>query len=237
MCAPLATLVPIITSVAGAGMSLYGQSKQQKAQDDYNNKQKMLETKQKQLALTQQQAEDVVWKEKSANIIDEAGKTSAAAPRQEAMQKAENTANASNVAALEQAQAVGGDAIGKSYEGGQSDAYLKARAQAASDQTSKAIAMARLFAKQGAVGNAMQNQAIGAIDNTLQDQSLNFRARQARRGYDNAQDLISKQQSAIQLDTNAGQAEGAIGGLLFNSGAKGLGGLVGKAGGLGKLFG
>lgn len=231
MCEPTS-----IMAVLGTGLSLYGQSKQQQAQDDYNNKQKMLETKQKQLALTQQQAEDAVWKEKSANIIDEAGKINAAAPRQEAMRQAESTATTSNVSALEQAQAVGGDAIGKSYEGGQSDAYLNARAQAASDQTSKAINMARLFAKQGAVGNAMQNQAIGAIDNTLKDQSLNFRARQARRGYDNAQDLISKQQNSMQLDSNAGQTEGAIGGMLFNAGAKGVGSNLGGSGGLSKLF-
>ena len=220
---PLATWIGAATAVAGAGMSYYGQQKAQQAQDDYNNKQAALQNQQKQLALQQQAKEDDLWKEKSANIVDEASKVTAAEPRQQAMQQAEDAATASNVKALEAANALGDASVGKSAEGAQSDAYLNARAKAASEQTDRAIGLARLFGKQGAIGDAMQNQGISAIDNMLKNQGLDFQNRQQRRGFEGAVDLLGKQSNSVKFDSSAGQAAQSLGGLFTSAGMQGIG--------------
>ena len=220
--------IPIVVAAIGAGVSYYGQQKQQAAQDDYNNKQEALQNQQKQLALQQQLKEDDLWKEKSANIVDEAAKVSAAEPRQQAMTQAEDAATASNVKALEQAQALGEASVGKSAEGAQSDAYLNARAKAASEQTDRAIGLARLFGKQGAIGDAMQNQGISAMDNMLKSQGLDFQNRQQRRGLEGAVDLLGKQSNSVKFDSSAGQTEQSLGGLFVQHGMSGVGSAWGQ---------
>ena len=166
---------------------------------------------------------DDLWKEKSANIVDEASKVTAAERRQQAMQQAEDTATASNVKALEQANALGDASVGKSAEGAQSDAYLNARAKAASEQTDRAIGLARLFGKQGAIGDAMQNQGISAMDNMLKSQGLDFQNRQQRRGFEGAVDLLGKQSNSVRFDSSAGQAAQSLGGLFTSAGMQGVG--------------
>lgn len=215
--------IPLAVAIIGAGVSYYGQQQAQDAQDEYNNKQEALQNQQKQLALQQQAKEDDLWKEKSANIVDEASKVAAAEPRQQAMQQAEDTATASNVKALEQANALGDASVGKSAEGAQSDAYLNARAKAASEQTDRAIGLARLFGKQGAIGDAMQNQGISAMDNMLKSQGLDFQNRQQRRGFEGAVDLLGKQSNSVRFDSSAGQAAQSLGGLFTSAGMQGVG--------------
>ena len=215
--------IPLAVAIIGAGVSYYGQKQAQDAQDEYNNKQEALQNQQKQLALQQQAKEDDLWKEKSANIVDEASKVTAAEPRQQAMQQAEDTATASNVKALEQANALGDASVGKSAEGAQSDAYLNARAKAASEQTDRAIGLARLFGKQGAIGDAMQNQGISAMDNMLKSQGLDFQNRQQRRGFEGAVDLLGKQSNSVRFDSSAGQAAQSLGGLFTSAGMHGVG--------------
>lgn len=224
---PVLAAYPVLTSAivaaVGAGVSYYGQQQAQRAQDDYNNKQEALQNKQRQLALQQQAKEDDLWKEKSANIVDEASKVTAAESRQQAMQQAEEAATASNVKALEVANALGDASVGKSAEGAQSDAYLNARAKAASEQTDRAIGLARLFGKQGAIGDAMQNQGISAMDNMLKSQGLDFQNRQQRRGFEGAVDLLGKQSNSVKFDSSAGQAAQSLGGLFTSAGMDGIG--------------
>lgn len=235
MCAPAAfvalgasattasTLAALSTAAIGIGTTLYGQQQAQSAQDDYNNKQEALQNQQKQLALQQQAKEDELWKEKSANIVDEASKVTAAESRQQAMQQAEEAATASNVKALEAANALGDASVGKSAEGAQSDAYLNARAKAASEQTDRAIGLARLFGKQGAIGDAMQNQGISAMDNMLKSQGLDFQNRQQRRGFEGSVDLLGKQSNSVKFDSSAGQTAQSLGGLFTSAGMNGIG--------------
>ena len=222
--------IPIILAVVGTGMSIYSSQQAQAAQDDYNNKQEALQNQQKQLALQQQDREAEGWKAKSENIVDEAGKLSTGDVRNQAMQAAEDTATASNVSALEQANALGDTSVGQSAAGDHSDAYLQARAKAASEQTDKAIGMARLFGKQGAIGDALQNQGLSAIDNTLKGQAIDFKVRQGNRGFTNTFDLLNKQSAATKFDSSAGQTAGALGGMFMSAGAKGIGSTAGSGG-------
>ena len=221
--ATASTLAGLATAAIGVGATMYGQQQAQNAQNEYNKKQEALQNQQKQLALQQQAKEDDLWKEKSANIVDEASKVTAAESRQQAMQQAEDTATASNVKALEQANALGDASVGKSAEGAQSDAYLNARAKAASEQTDRAIGLARLFGKQGAIGDAMQNQGISAMDNMLKSQGLDFQNRQQRRGFEGAVDLLGKQSNSVRFDSSAGQAAQSLGGLFTSAGMQGVG--------------
>ena len=234
MCDPVT--LGVASLVVGAGTSLYGQKQQQRAQDDYNEKQTSIQNQQKQLALQQQAKEDQFGKQKAADIVDEAAKVSASEPRVEAMKTAEDKATASNVNALEQANALGNDSVARSAEGNQSEAYLNARAAAASKQSDTAIKLARLFGASGAIDGAMQEQNTSAINNKLNQQGIDFRNRQQRRGFDGANDLLVKQSAGVRFDSTAGQAASAIGGTLFNAGASGLGNSLGSNGGLSGLF-
>ena len=229
-------IISAIAAVAGVGASIYGANKQQQAQDEFNQKQEALQNQQKQLALQQQAKEDDFSKQKAADIVDEAAKVSASQPRVNAMQEAEDKATASNVNALEQANALGDESVGKSAEGNQSEAYLNARAAAASKQSDTAIKLARLFGASGSIDDAMQNQNVSTINNKLNQQGIDFRNRQQRRGFDGANDLLGKQSAGVRLDSTAGQAASAVGGALFNAGASGLGNSLGSKGGLGRLF-
>ena len=229
-------IISAVAAVAGVGASIYGANKAQAAQDEYNRKMEANQNQQKQLALQQQAKEDAFGKEKAADIVDEAAKMSAAQPRVDAMKKAEDTATASNVNALEQANALGNDSVDKSAEGNQSEAYLNARAEAAAKQSDSAIKLARLFGASGSIDNAMQAQSQSTIQNKLNQQAIDFRNRQQRRGFDGALDLLGKQAASTKYDATAGQSAQAIGGALFNAGAKGLGNSFGSSGGLSGLF-
>ena len=233
-----AVTIGVISMLGGAALSYDAQRKQQRALNDYNNTQSALQSRQKALALEQQGKEDELLKEKNANVVDEAAKMTAAEPRQQALQVAEDTATASNVKALESANALGDAAIGGTHEGNQSEAYLQARAKAAAEQTDKAISIARLFGKQGAIGNAMQSQSLSTLDNFLKGQSIDFKNAQQKRTYGLQQDLISKQSNGVKLDTSAGANQAALGGLFMQAGMQGVGSGLGKAkGGAGALDG
>ena len=70
MCDP----VSIGMGVAGLGLSYYGQRQQQKAMNNYNNAQDALRSRQKALALTEQQNQDVLQGQKNLNVVDEAAR-------------------------------------------------------------------------------------------------------------------------------------------------------------------
>ena len=221
MCDP----VSIGMGVAGLGLSYYGQSQQQKAMNNYNNAQDALRSRQKALALTEQQNQDVLQGQKNLNVVDEAAKMTAAEPRVQALRQAEDVATQSNVRALEQANAVGMNDYDNS--GHDSEAYLQAKADAVARQQDSAIKLARLFGQSGAINGAMQTQATSALENTLQEQALKYQSRQSQRGYEVQNDLLGKQSAGLRYDSSAGQLASGLGGMFMQAGMAGIGAQAG----------
>ena len=217
MCDP----VSIGMGVAGLGLSYYGQRQQQKAMNNYNNAQDALRSRQKALALTEQQNQDALQVQKNLNVVDEAAKMTAAEPRVQALRQAEDTATQSNVRALEQANAVGVNQSDNS--GHDSEAYLQAKADAVARQQDSAIKLARLFGQSGAINGAMQSQATNALENTLKEQALKYQSRQSQRGYELQNDLLGKQSAGLRYDSSAGQLSSGLGGMFMQAGMSGIG--------------
>ena len=221
MCDP----VSIGMGVAGLGLSYYGQRQQQKAMNNYNNAQDALRSRQKALALTEQQNQDVLQGQKNLNVVDEAAKMTAAEPRVQALRQAEDVATQSNVRALEQANAIGVNQSDNS--GHDSEAYLQAKADAVARQQDSAIKLARLFGQSGAINGAMQSQATNALENTLKEQALKYQSRQSQRGFELMNNLIGHQQQGVRMDTNAGKNQAALGGMFMQAGMSGIGAQAG----------
>lgn len=221
MCDP----VSIGMGVAGLGLSYYGQSQQQKAMNNYNNAQDALRSRQKALALTEQQNQDVLQGQKNLNVVDEAAKMTAAEPRVQALRQAEDVATQSNVRALEQANAIGVNQSDNS--GHDSEAYLQAKADAVARQQDSAIKLARLFGQSGAINGAMQTQATNALENTLKEQALKYQSRQSQRGYEVQNDLLGKQSAGLRYDSSAGQMASGLGGMFMQTGMAGIGAQAG----------
>lgn len=221
MCDP----VSIGMGVAGLGLSYYGQSQQQKAMNNYNNAQDALRSRQKALALTEQQNQDVLQGQKNLNVVDEAAKMTAAEPRVQALRQAEDVATQSNVRALEQANAIGVNQSDNS--GHDSEAYLQAKADAVARQQDSAIKLARLFGQSGAINGAMQSQATNALENTLKEQALKYQSRQSQRGYEVQNDLLGKQSAGLRYDSSAGQMASGLGGMFMQAGMAGIGAQAG----------
>ena len=221
MCDP----VSIGMGVAGLGLSYYGQSQQQKAMNNYNNAQDALRSRQKALALTEQQNQDVLQGQKNLNVVDEAAKMTAAEPRVQALRQAEDVATQSNVRALEQANAIGVNQSDNS--GHDSEAYLQAKADAVARQQDSAIKLARLFGQSGAINGAMQTQATNALENTLKEQALKYQSRQSQRGYEVQNDLLGKQSAGLRYDSSAGQLASGLGGMFMQAGMSGIGAQAG----------
>lgn len=221
MCDP----VSIGMGVAGLGLSYYGQSQQQKAMNNYNNAQDALRSRQKALALTEQQNQDVLQGQKNLNVVDEAAKMTAAEPRVQALRQAEDVATQSNVRALEQANAIGVNQSDNS--GHDSEAYLQAKADAVARQQDSAIKLARLFGQSGAINEAMQSQATNALENTLKEQALKYQSRQSQRGYEVQNDLLGKQSAGLRYDSSAGQMASGLGGMFMQAGMSGIGAQAG----------
>ena len=221
MCDP----VSIGMGVAGLGLSYYGQSQQQKAMNNYNNAQDALRSRQKALALTEQQNQDVLQGQKNLNVVDEAAKMTAAEPRVQALRQAEDVATQSNVRALEQANAIGVNQSDNS--GHDSEAYLQAKADAVARQQDSAIKLARLFGQSGAINGAMQTQATNALENTLKEQALKYQSRQSQRGYEVQNDLLGKQSAGLRYDSSAGQLASGLGGMFMQAGMAGIGAQAG----------
>ena len=217
MCDP----VSIGMGVAGLGLSYYGQRQQQKAMNNYNNAQDALRSRQKALALTEQQNQDVLQGQKNLNVVDEAAKMTAAEPRVQALRQAEDVATQSNVRALEQANAIGVNQSDNS--GHDSEAYLQAKADAVARQQDSAIKLARLFGQSGAINGAMQSQATNALENTLKEQALKYQSRQSQRGYELQNDLLGKQSAGLRYDSSAGQLASGLGGMFMQAGTAGIG--------------
>ena len=221
MCDP----VSIGMGVAGLGLSYYGQRQQQKAMNNYNNAQDALRSRQKALALTEQQNQDVLQEKKNLNVVDEAAKMTAAEPRVQALRQAEDVATQSNVRALEQANAIG---VNQSDNSGHaSEAYLQAKADAVARQQDSAIKLARLFGQSGAINGAMQSQATNALENTLREQALKYQSRQSQRGYEVQNDLLGKQSAGLRYDSSAGQLASGLGGMFMQVGMSGIGAQAG----------
>ena len=221
MCDP----VSIGMGVAGLGLSYYGQSQQQKTMNNYNNAQDALRSRQKALALTEQQNQDVLQGQKNLNVVDEAAKMTAAEPRVQALRQAEDVATQSNVRALEQANAIGVNQSDNS--GHDSEAYLQAKADAVARQQDSAIKLARLFGQSGAINGAMQSQATNALENTLKEQALKYQSRQSQRGYEVQNDLLGKQSAGLRYDSSAGQLASGLGGMFMQAGMSGIGAQAG----------
>ena len=221
MCDP----VSIGMGVVGLGLSYYGQSQQQKAMNNYNNAQDALRSRQKALALTEQQNQDVLQGKKNLNVVDEAAKMTAAEPRVQALRQAEDVATQSNVRALEQANAIGVNQSDNS--GHDSEAYLQAKADAVARQQDSAIKLARLFGQSGAINGAMQSQATNALENTLKEQALKYQSRQSQRGYELQNDLLGKQSAGLRYDSSAGQLSSGLGGMFMQAGMSGIGAQAG----------
>ena len=221
MCDP----VSIGMGVAGLGLSYYGQRQQQKAMNNYNNAQDALRSRQKALALTEQQNQDVLQGQKNLNVVDEAAKMTAAEPRVQALRQAEDVATQSNVRALEQANAIGVNQSDNS--GHDSEAYLQAKADAVARQQDSAIKLARLFGQSGAINGAMQSQATNALENTLKEQALKYQSRQSQRGYELQNDLLGKQSAGLRYDSSAGQLASGLGGMFMQAGMSGIGAQAG----------
>ena len=229
--------IPYVVAAVGAGMSYYGQQQQAEEFKRARNEQDAYATAQRQLALNQKGEEQKFGEQKNKAIMEEA---EAVAPtRLEHVQQAEDKQTASNVNALQQANVLGGDSVAAGAQGNQSNAYLKARAEAAAKQTDQAIKLARLFGATGAGNTAVANQAQNALDFRLDQQAIDANRRSMQRGYDWMFDDLSVRRAKAQNNYNPNKGAGwqALGGLAMNYGADGIGTSMGNAAGSGAAAG
>ena len=162
--------IPYIAMAIGAAATVAGQNQQrneakraQAAQDQFN-------AMQKKMVLDKQAEENQFSQRKQQSVLNEAEVV--APDRVQQVQQAADTQTASNVNALQQANLLGEESVAQGAQGNQSNAYLKARAEAAAKQTDQAIKLARLFGATGAGNTAVANQAQQAIDYRLDQQSI-----------------------------------------------------------------
>ena len=145
------------------------------------------------------------------------------------VQQAADTQTASNVNALQQANLLGEESVAQGAQGNQSNAYLKARAEAAAKQTDQAIKLARLFGATGAGNQAVANQAQSALDYRLNQQAIDANRRSMQRGYQwMFDDLALRGNKAARVDASKGQTAQALGGLLMSYGGNGIGSQAGS---------
>lgn len=230
----------LASAVAGAAMQYGGQRQQQRAMNRANNEQDFYANQQRQLALRQKQEERDFSDKRNQSIMDEAEVVAPGETRVEALNNAEEKQTASNINALQNANALGDESIASGGTGAQSDEYLAAKAKTASHQTERAIKLARLFGQQVAGNQAVATQSLGAIDHRLDQQALDAKRRSMQRGYGWMYDDLQDRGSRIKVDPYAGSGMSAVGGALMNAGmastGKRLGSQVGKNGGWKNLF-
>ena len=229
--------IPAVIAAVGAGMSYYGQQQQAGEYKRAQREQDAHAAAQRQLALNQKNEEEKFSEQKNKSIMQEA---EAVAPtRLEHVQQAEDTQTASNVNALQQANVLGGDSVAAGAQGNQSNAYLKARAEAAAKQTDQAIKLARLFGATGAGNTAVANQAQNALDFRLDQQAIDAQRRSMQRGYDWMFDELSVNRAKAQNNYNPNKGAGlqALGGMAMSYGANGIGTSMGNAAGSGAAAG
>ena len=171
--------IPYVVAAVGAGMSYYGQQQQASEYKRAQREQDAYATAQRQLALNQKGEEQKFGEQKNKSIMQEAEVV--APSRVEQVRQAEDTQTASNVNALQQANLLGEDSVAAGAQGNQSNAYLKARAEAAAKQTDQAIKLARLFGATGAGNQAVANQAQSALDYRLDQQAIDANRRSMQR--------------------------------------------------------
>ena len=214
--------IPYVVAAVGAGMSYYGQQQQASEYKRAQREQDAYAAAQRQLALNQKGEEEKFSEQKNKSIMQEA---EVVAPiRVEQVRQAEDTQTASNVNALQQANLLGEESVAQGAQGDQSNAYLKARAEAAAKQTDQAIKLARLFGATGAGNTAVANQAQQAIDYRLDQQSIDAQRRSMQRGYQwMFDDLAVRGNKAARVDASKGQTAQALGGLAMSYGANGIG--------------
>ena len=220
--------IPYVVAAVGAGMSYYGQQQQASEYKRAQREQDAYAAAQRQLALNQKGEEEKFSEQKNKSIMQEAEVV--APSRVQQVQQAEDTQTASNVNALQQANLLGEDSVAAGAQGNQSNAYLKARAEAAAKQTDQAIKLARLFGATGAGNTAVANQAQQAIDYRLDQQSIDANRRSMQRGYDWMFDDLSVNRAKAQNNYNPNKGAGwqALGGLAMSYGANGIGSQAGS---------
>ena len=214
--------IPYVAAAVGAGMSYYGQQQQASEYKRAQREQDAYAAAQRQLALNQKGEEEKFSEQKNKSIMQEAEVV--APSRVQQVQQAADTQTASNVNALQQANLLGEDSVAAGAQGNQSNAYLKARAEAAAKQTDQAIKLARLFGATGAGNTAVANQAQQAIDYRLDQQAIDANRRSMQRGYQwMFDDLAVRGNKAARVDASKGQTAQALGGLAMSYGANGIG--------------
>lgn len=216
-----------IAMAIGAAATVAGQNQQrneakraQAAQDQFN-------VMQKKMVLDKQAEENQFSQRKQQSVLNEAEVV--APDRVQQVQQAADTQTASNVNALQQANLLGEESVAQGAQGNQSNAYLKARAEAAAKQTDQAIKLARLFGATGAGNQAVANQAQQAIDYRLDQQAIDANRRSMQRGYQwMFDDLALRGNKAARVDASKGQTAQALGGLLMSYGGNGIGSQAGS---------
>lgn len=185
------------------------------------------ENAQRQLILQQRAENDKLIDKKTAAIVKEAEAVSPV--RLEKINQAEDLQTRSNVKALQDLNALGNDSIAQSADGNHSDAYIKARAEAAAKQTEQAIALARLFASQSAPSNAIALQKQNSLNPLLEQGLINSRRNSMNRGFDVLFDNMSGlHRRETRIDPNKGQAQMAIGNAAMQYGMGQLGNSAGS---------
>ncbi|MTU33822.1 hypothetical protein GMD41_14135 [Parasutterella excrementihominis] len=228
--------MPYIAMAIGAAATVAGQNQQrneakraQAAQDQFN-------AMQKKMVLDKQAEENQFSQRKQQSVLNEAEVV--APDRVQQVQQAADTQTASNVNALQQANLLGEESVAQGAQGNQSNAYLKARAEAAAKQTDQAIKLARLFGATGAGNTAVANQAQNALDHRLNQQAIDANRRSMQRGYQwMFDDLALRGNKAAHVDASKGQTAQALGGLLMSYGGNGIGTSMGNAAGSGAAAG
>ena len=220
-------VIPYIAMAIGTAATVAGQNQQrneakraQAAQDQFN-------AMQKKMVLDKQAEENQFSQRKQQSVLNEAEVV--APDRVQQVQQAADTQTASNVNALQQANLLGEESVAQGAQGNQSNAYLKARAEAAAKQTDQAIKLARLFGATGAGNKAVANQAQSALDYRLDQQAIDANRRSMQRGYQwMFDDLALRGNKAARVDASKGQTAQALGGLLMSYGGNGIGSQAGS---------
>ena len=219
--------IPYIAMAIGTAATVAGQNQQrneakraQAAQDQFN-------AMQKKMVLDKQAEENQFSQRKQQSVLNEAEVV--APDRVQQVQQAADTQTASNVNALQQANLLGEESVAQGAQGNQSNAYLKARAEAAAKQTDQAIKLTRLFGATGAGNQAVANQAQSALDYRLDQQAIDAQRRSMQRGYQwMFDDLALRGNKAARVDASKGQTAQALGGLAMSYGGNGIGSQAGS---------
>ena len=216
----IAMAIGTAATVAGQNQQRNEAKRAQAAQDQFN-------AMQKKMVLDKQAEENQFSQRKQQSVLNEAEVV--APDRVQQVQQAADTQTASNVNALQQANLLGEESVAQGAQGNQSNAYLKARAEAAAKQTDQAIKLARLFGATGAGNQAVANQAQSALDFRLDQQAIDANRLSMQRGYQwMFDDLALRGNKAARVDASKGQTAQALGGLLMSYGGNGIGSQAGS---------